>query len=162
RWQECARGNHCARDSNCHDVSICLGQNLRTRNDVLAPTVVIEPRRNTQKCRVCHRESSAASTGGVGGEDGQDGEDAYLQEDVGARPTVAAGVELAAKRNARPSDPRKREDDRELEEPTRGNLLLEALSRLRDNDHVDEVIEALERANTTVRARFAMRARWSP
>src|SRR5713226_4489165 len=122
---------------------------------------VPEPGHHDQECRVSDREAPASPTC-VARVHGEDGENADLKEEVRARPPVRSAMQLEIQRAIGPGDPGQREDDRELEKSVRREVRSQMISRLRDDGGVNKVVEKLERTDTAVDDRFAMRTRRAP
>src|SRR5713226_5013330 len=128
---------------------------------VLPPDLVPEPGHRDQECRVSDREAPA-SAACVGRVNGEDGHNADLKEEIHSRPPVKPAMQLEIQRAIGPGDPGQREDDHEFEESVRREVSRQMISRLRDDGGVDKVIEKLERTDTTVDDRLAMRTRRAP
>src|SRR6266851_1259313 len=128
---------------------------------VLQPDLVPEPGHHDQECRVCNREAPA-SAACVACVYGEDRDNADLKEEIRARPPVKSAMQLEIQRAVGPGDPGQREDDREFEESDRREVRSQMISRLGDDGGVDKVVEKLERTDTAVDDRLAMRARRAP
>src|SRR6266852_1220054 len=128
---------------------------------VLPPDFVPEPGHHDQECPVSDREAPA-SAACVGRVHGEDGENADLEEEIRARPPVKPAMQLEIQRTVCPRDPGQREDDREFEKSVRREVSRQLISRLRDDGGVGKVIEKLERTDTTIDDRFAVRTRRTP
>src|SRR5260370_32996317 len=122
---------------------------------------VPEPGHHDQECGISDRESPA-SAARVARIHGEDGENADLQEEIRPRPSVKPAMQFEIERTVGPGDPGQREDDHEFEKSVRREVRSQVISRLRDDGGVGKVVEKLERTDTAVYDRFAMRARRCP
>src|SRR6266851_2374108 len=118
-------------------------------------------RSSRQECCVSDREAPASAACVARGH-GEDGENADLKEEIRARPPVKSAMQLEINRSVGPSDPGQREDAGEFEKPVRREVRSQMISRLRDNGGVGKVVEKLERTDTAVDDRFAVRTRRAP